>query len=281
MMTESGVILSRSRSRSSDSTDRLEPQLLRAAENDDVDKLRQILDAAKAKKQLNENFLRIGLMRSSEKGKIGATQYLLSQGAKPDGGPGNRIPPLLRAVERNHIAIVHLLLERGANPETADKKGRTALMTAAWLNHWHILNSLIVKGADVNKKDLRQRNVLHNLGADKQCNWGSSVVELLLKESIHIDGKKGRDNLGRTPLHWACATGKMRLALLLLTRPKGPRADVDAVEIREKTSLHLAAAHGRDDIVEMLLKYGADVNAKSDGGWTPLQYCPFLGMVNN
>jgi ankyrin repeat protein len=276
-MAPEGEILTRSRSRSTDHNERLEPQLLRAAENDDVDLLSKIIDAARIKNQLSENFLRIGLMRSSEKGKISTTQYLLAQGAKPDGAPGNRLSPLLRAVERNHIAIVQLLLEHGANPETADKKGRTALMTAAWLNHWHILNSLIVKGANINGKDHRGRNVLHNLAADKKCDWGDSVIDRLLVENIHIDGQEGQDLLGRTPLHWACATGKLHLVELLLARPKGPKAHINAVEIREKTSLHLAAAHGRDDIVELLLKYGADFNARSDGGWTPLHNACEIG----
>lgn len=276
-MAETGELLSRSRSRSSDHNERLEPQLLRAAENDDVEKLCQIVDAAKTKGQLSENFLRIGLVRSSEKGKIGATQYLLTQGAQPDGATGNRLSPLMKAVERNNIGIVHLLLEHGANPETADKKGRTALMTAAWMNYWHILNSLIVRGADINAKDARGRNVLHNLGADKQCNWGDSVIELLLKENIYIDGEQGQDQLGRSPLHWACATGKTHLAELLLARSKIPRANVHAVEIRGKTSLHLAAAHDWIDIVELLLKHGADITAKSDGGWTPLHNACELG----
>lgn len=273
-MAADGERLTRRRtgSRSSDGShnERLEPQLLRAAESDDVDLLSKIIDSARSKNQLTENFLRIGLIRSSEKGKIGTTQYLLAKGAKPDGAAGNRLPPLLRAVEKNHIAIVSLLLEHGANPEIADKKGRTALMTAAWLNHWHILNTLIVKGADINAKDNRGRNVLHNLAADKKCDWGNSVIERLLVENVQIDGPEGKDLLGRTPLHWACATGKLRLTELLLTRPKGPRAQINAVEIREKTSLHLASARDRDDLVELLLKYGADPNAKSDGGWTPL-----------
>jgi ankyrin repeat protein len=113
----------------------LEPHLLRAAENDDVERLREIVELAREKKQLNDNFLRIGLMRSSEKGKVGATQYLLSQGAQPDSvGTGNRLSPLLRAVERNHIAIVQLLLGHGANRETRDKVrlmlgGQTSLLT--------------------------------------------------------------------------------------------------------------------------------------------------------
>lgn len=262
--------LSRSSDGASDHHERLEPRLLRAAEEDDTEVLRQTIETAKEKGQLNDNFLRIAMMRSSEKGKINATRYLLKQGARPDGAAGNRLSPLLKAVEKNHVGIVRLLLEHGADPNTADKQGRTALMTAAWKNHWHILNLLLAKGADVNTRDVRGRNVLHNLAADKKCEWGKDVIDLLLSSNIHIDGQEGEDELKRSPLHWACATGKIDLAEMLLNRLRGPRADINAVEIREKTSLHLAAAHDRDDIVAMLLKCGANVNAKSDGSWTPL-----------
>lgn len=256
----------------SDNHDRLEPRLLRAAENDDTDALKHILDAARENGQFSDNLLRIGLTRSAERGSLAAARYLLSQGAKTDDNnvESNRPSPLLRAVERNQVKVVQLLLDHGASPEARNKKGRTALMTAAWKNHWHVLQLLISRGADVNAKDLKDRNVLHNLAADKQCDWGHDVVELLLRTDCKIDGKDAQDELGRTPLHWACATGKRHLAELLLTRPHGPKADVNAVELRNKTALHIAAAHGREDIVELLLKYGADVNARSDGGWTPL-----------
>jgi ankyrin repeat protein len=278
---ESGVgeALARSRSRSSDHNERLEPQLLRAAENDNVEQLGKIIEAAKKRGQLSANFLRIGLMRSSEKGAIVATECLLSQGAKADGAVGNRLSPLLRAVEHNHIAIVKALLAYGANPEARGKRGRTALMYAAWKNHWHILDLLIAKGADVNGKDERGRNVLHNLGADQNCDWGQGVIQLLLNKDIHIDGPDAQDDLGRSPLHWACATGKLHLAVQLLTRPKNAKANINAVEIRGKTSLHIAAAHDKSDIVEMLLQYQADVNAKSDGGWTPLHNACEKGHV--
>lgn len=277
-MAATGEILTRSRSRSTDHNERLEPQLLRAAENDDVEKLRELVGRAKAKGDLREHHLRIALMRSSEKGKIGTTKYLLSEGAPPDGASGNRLSPLLRAVEQNHIAIVHLLLEYGANTETADKKGRTALMTAAWKNHWHVLNSLLAKGADVNKKDKHMRNILHNLAADKKMDWGDSVIELLLaQKDLQIDGDEVHDDTGRNPLHWACATGKKRLAVQLLTRPRGQRVYIDSAEKRGKTSLHIAASHDRDDVVEMLLQNGANIHARSDGGWTPLHNACKIG----
>jgi ankyrin repeat protein len=263
----------------SDSHERLEPRLLRAAESNDIDSLKKTLALAQEYNQLNDNFLRIGLMRSAERACVAATEYLLTLGAKTD-VPSNRASPLLRAVERDHYEIVRLLLDHGACPNSADKEGRTALMTAAWKNHADILHLLIMRGADVNKRDLRRRNALHNLAADKACRWGwgDEVVGLLLRTECLIDGPGGQDELGRTPLHWACATGNWRLAEMLLTRNAGEGegerrtgpAVIDAVELRGKTALHVATAHDRADIVQLLIAHKAAVNAASDGGWTPL-----------
>ncbi|TVY37959.1 Ankyrin [Lachnellula occidentalis] len=263
-----GKHATRSRSRSTDHNERLQPQILNAAGTDDVEKLSRLIEAAKSTEQRDE-YLRIALVRSADKGNIATTKYILSIGAPPNATTENRLPPLLRAIEQDHTAIVHILLEHGADPETADKKCRTALMTAAWKNRWHVLNSLLAKGADVNKKDRTGRNVLHNLAADKVMDWGDSIIELLLNQNIHIDGEEGQDVGGRTPLHWACSTGKKRLAEQLLARPRGPKAYIDAVDAREKTSLHIAVSHDRDDIVQMLLDHGASLHARSDGGWTP------------
>jgi ankyrin repeat protein/Mg2+ and Co2+ transporter CorA len=249
---------------------RAEPRILKCIEEGKNDEAVAVIEAAKAKGQPIDHLLRIGLMRAAERGNITATEKLLKLGAKPDGAPGGRLSPLLRAVEKNHVGVVQLLLKYKGDVNVADKQGRTALMTAAWKNYWHILQELIRNGADVNKKDYTGRNVLHNLAADKHNNWGKDIIDVLLLTSVAIDGPEAEDDLKRTPLHWACATGKKDLAEWLLTRPRLPRANVNAVDGREKTSLHLAASHGRDDIVELLLRYGADVNAKSDGSWTPL-----------
>ena len=290
--------MSRSRSSmASDSHDRLEPRLQKAAETNDLESLSHVTNTARENGQLTDDFLRVGLMRSAERGRIEATHFLLRLGAKADVTPnvntntgpntGNRASPLLRAVERNHVRVVQLLLDHGASTETMDREGRTAVMMAAWKNHWHVLDMLIARGADVNAKDRRRRNVLHNLAADKQCNWGNDVVRLLLGMqtttapcAAGYDGADvdGQDELGRTPLHWACATGKPRMVELLLTARR-PGADVNAVESRNKTALHIAAAHGREDIVMLLLDRGAAMEARSDGGWTPLHNACDKGSV--
>lgn len=267
--------MGRSPSHSSDGADaaqvnRVEPRLLKAIEDNKHDDAIAIIEHARGKSQPVDHLLRIGLMRAAERGNIHITEYLLKSGAKPDGAPGGRVSPLLKAIEKNHVGIVQLLLKFGGNVDVQDKQGRTALMTAAWKNHFHIMTELLRCGADVNKKDNTGRNVLHNLAADKHCNWGRDVIAELLRQDIAIDGPEGQDESKRSPLHWAASTGKKELCEMLLKRQKLPRANVNAIEIRQKTALHLAAAHGRDDIIELLIFCGANIMAKSDGSWTPL-----------
>lgn len=261
--------------------DRLEPRLLKAAENNHIDALKQIIAQARDNSALSDGFLRIGLMRSCERGHVAATEYFLSLGARPDAGSApNRPSPLLRAVERDFIAIVGLLVEYDRpSLEVTDKRGWTAVMVAAAKGHGEMLEMLVSRGADVNARDAKGMNVMHNLAADKDAELRYEVVEYLLGTECLIDGAQARDQVGRTPLHWACATGKPRMVEMLLNRPRGPIADVNAVEQRNKTALHLAIAHGREDIVKLLLLHKADVNARSDGGWTPLHNACDKGSV--
>ncbi|KAI4678032.1 uncharacterized protein J4E88_006550 [Alternaria novae-zelandiae] len=276
--------MGRSPSRSSDGADsaqnaRVEPRLLKAIEDSKHDDAIAIIEHAKTKSQPVDHLLRIGLMRAAERGNIYITEYLLKSGAKPDGAPGGRVSPLFKAIEKERVDIVRLLLKFGGNVDAQDKQGRTALMTAAWKNYYHIMQELLRYGADVNKKDNTGRNILHNLAADKHCNWGRDVIAELLKQNIAIDGPEGQDDQKRSPLHWAASTGKKELCEMLLRRTRLPRANVNAVEVRQKTALHLAVAHGRDDIIELLLVNGADVGAQSDGSWTPLHNACDQGSV--
>jgi ankyrin repeat protein len=112
-------------------------------------------------------------------------------------------------------------------------------------------------------------NVLHNLAADRECrwDWGEGVVRLLLQNNCEADGK---DEPGRTPLHWACENNHHFLIELFLNGPGGPLVNIHAMDLRGKTALHLGATQGWVDIVQLLQAKGASVTAVSDGNWTPL-----------
>ena len=65
--------------------------------------------------------------------------------------------------------------------------------------------------------------------------------------------------MARTPLHFACASGQIKIVKLLV------EADSD-LEAHEKkptclTPLHYTALRNHDDVCEYLLEKGADVNS--------------------
>lgn len=74
---------------------------------------------------------------------------------------------------------------------------------------------------------------------------------------------------GWTPLHLACFFGGYEAAELLIKRG----ADVNARSKNGMSNMpiHAAAAGKRTAIVQLLLDNGADPNVQQNGGWTPIQ----------
>lgn len=97
------------------------------------------------------------------------------------------------------------------------------------------------------------------------------VVEALLQH-IHVDV---RDRAGRTALSHASETGNLEIAEFLLEKGAlvSTRQYSCSNEHRHsgKSPIHWAAMEGHKHIVELLLRYGANPNARTTSGRTPLQ----------
>ncbi len=79
---------------------------------------------------------------------------------------------------------------------------------------------------------------------------------------------------GNTPLRFAVRSGNLAEVKILLK--KG--ADVNAKdETYFMTPLHYATVYGHKEIVELLIEKGADVNAKDENDFTPLHYATVYG----
>lgn len=48
------------------------------------------------------------------------------------------------------------------------------------------------------------------------------------------------------------------------------KANVNAATKKGNTALHIASLAGQQDVVELLVKFGADVDCRSQNGFTPL-----------
>jgi ankyrin repeat protein len=244
------------------------PALLKAIKSGDKSALNQLLEAARLPTEDTENELRIALQLAAGEGEIELVRALLKRGVKTDLPNEKGIPPLQRAVDRGHIEMVRLLLSHQAATEAKDKHGRTVLMSAAMNGQNKILELLLQNGASVNALDDDDRTVLLILAADiSRRKWNEETIKIVLATAINVDHV---DRISRTALHWAAVSGKIDLANALLNQNGRQPANVKAVTERGKTALHLAAENNHLEIVNLLLACGAEIEATSDGYWTPL-----------
>lgn len=75
------------------------------------------------------------------------------------------------------------------------------------------------------------------------------------------------------PIHSACAISAVELAELLIKYG----ANVNAKQMQGVTPLHSAAHNGQTKLTKLLIDHGADLHAKTDSGQTPLH----LAMEKN
>ncbi len=149
--------------------------------------------------------------------------------------------PLYSAAGRGDTAEVSRLLASGVHPDPVTSNGWTPLHYAAKEGHLRIVELLVESGANVN--------------ARTTASYLSTGA-------------------GDTPLHWAAYETNSEIVRYLLSKGAAP----DARNENKETLLHMAVMNSTPrksieqqmQIVQVLLRHGANVNAKSRNGLTPL-----------
>ena len=154
---------------------------------------------------------------------------------------------------------IKFLLAHGAEPNLTDNYGNTALHIAAeQYAKIPIIEALIVGGSDVNIQNDRGSAPIN--GANLE------TTKLLISKGADVN-TKAKD--GMMPIHWPSSMANIPLATLLLENGANIEAPFGKYK---KTPLLMALdryeGDNRVDVnyVRLLLKYGANINAKDTKG---------------
>jgi uncharacterized protein len=178
---------------------------------------------------------------------------------------------VVEAVKRLDKEAVRSLLQQHVDVNTPQGDGSTALSLAANWNDMEMVELLIHAGAKVNAAD--------DLGATPlwvACsNGNAAIVERLLTAGADA---KAALRTGETVLMQCARTGNAEGVKSLLACG----VDVNAKEMqRGQTALMWAVSRKHPEVAQQLIEQGADIHARSQGGFTPLLFAARSGDVDS
>ncbi|RMZ90996.1 hypothetical protein DV736_g1772, partial [Chaetothyriales sp. CBS 134916] len=180
------------------------------------------------------------------------------------------------------VKTVTMLIEAGIDLRKSNGESVNALRAAALRGQNDVLDVLLSHDVNVNAvDDDHGHHALLALASDPLRNprWNEDTISKLLQANSDIH--KADTERKRTALHWAAATGHTNLLLAILAYVPGEELYkyVNRTSTRDKTALHLAAQHNQAGIITILQSNQAEINCRSEGGWTPLLIAAKAGHV--
>jgi ankyrin repeat protein len=181
---------------------------------------------------------------------------------------------LLQATQRADKEAVLALLQQGANINVRDDQGRTPVMLATYQHNTDMVKTLLEVGADVNIRDNDKANPLLHSAA---MGW-LDILQLAI--NAHADTTLTNRHGGISIIP-ASERGHVEIVRALLTRTNinvnhinnyGWTALLEAIILSNGDKAH-------QQIVQLLVDHGADVNLADQDGVTPLQHARERGFT--
>ena len=123
------------------------------------------------------------LIRAAEQGDIESVTQLLAQGASVDMEDENGKTALIAAAYRNNLPIAELLIQAGADVNRQDNTQQSAYLIATSEGYLELLRSTLQAGADVHSTDS-----YNGTGLIRAADRGHvEIIQELLKTDMEID----------------------------------------------------------------------------------------------
>ncbi|KAM3607795.1 uncharacterized protein V6R79_014071 [Siganus canaliculatus] len=245
--------------------------------------VKKLLDSGMSLRQPGSADGQTLLANAALEGSANTVDLLLKHGLNPLDSDHQGQTPLTLASKQGHIKVLSVLLEwaKRQEPQTAvrmmehvDNEGWTALRSAAWGGHNEAVRLLLDVGADVDGCDGEGRTAL------RAAAWGGheGIVLTLLEYGAHVDRA---DSKGRTPLIAAAYMGHHEAVEILLDHNAQVNlADGDgrtALSVAALCVPTAAGVKGYGEVASLLLERGADPGHRDHDGMTPLLLAAYEG----
>lgn len=230
------------------------------------------------------------LIAAAENGNLSMVNYLLGKRININQMNNDYVTALNKAVENNHYSTAEYLLKKGASLELQDGqdpfkdpfncailnkdiKMMQLILSFGYQKNSHlnvIAENAVLQGnpdiLDFALADNKVTDEVYNNALSFACLYNKvNIAEHLLNKGVDVNGGKG-EKMG-DPLLTASEIGTSEIVNLLIK--KG--ADVNIYAQSKDSALNFAIIYGNMDIVKLLVENGADINtAHYKSNETPL-----------
>lgn len=219
-----------------------------AIEDDDLDKVRALLDsglAADTPIEYGENS-ETPLMKAAREGTVEIARLLLARGAKVNAQDGEKSTALEAAISRDQSAMVELLLTAKADPNSVNKYMQSALSNAAAAGNLELTEMLLKAKAKPELPGLSLQPMMYAAFAGN-----GDLIRLLVRYGADVN--YAAKETGQSALTSAITAGKPDMVALLIEL----KANVNQKTPDGDTPLKMAKNGDQDDVVAMLKAAGA------------------------
>ena len=275
-------------------------ELFSALEQNDIDKIKQLLDSG-TNIESKKTYGYTALLTASFQGKLEIVKLLVERKANVNNANDYGWHPLMCAAKFNRFEIVVYLLEQGADIKKLNNDGNTTLgesmryyrtkkilcdyllqykheetdnnshkaILATINGETRKLEELLNNGVSVNTKNYDDVSLLH-LAAFYNHN---EIMQLLLQRGADVNAKA---TFGETPLLLSTYRNSLDCFHLLLAY----KADIAIGNNVKFTPLMCAACHNYTEMTKVLLSRGASIESKTESGHTALLFCAQWGAID-